>query len=301
MPRPGPTHAADLSPLVRFVLRHVQVQATGGSRQKWEHGYTLEPRVVRSHNLLHVTRGRPVWVVEGEELPLSPGDLLIVPPGPRHHAYCRTRRITLFSLHVDATLPGGRSVFDLLSPPRLQRVAPGTHLDRYLRHAIGEYDRPTSDQTVATMHAWADLIVRELLLATAARGDLRENALDPVVAATLEELQRRIAQSTTLDDLAARAGYTPQHLNRVFRRALGVTPLQHLARLRVEHAAALLREGRLTVAAVAARCGFTDPYYFSRVFHAHTGRSPARYRDEAGSDSPSASSGDPWRARPGPR
>jgi len=83
------------------------------------------------------------------------------------------------------------------------------------------------------------------------------------------------------------AGYTPQHLNRTFTRALGVTPLRQLTRLAEEHAASLLAEGTLTVKAVAAAVGIDDPYYFSRVFRQHFGRSPAQYRTAAGSNSPS--------------
>jgi len=41
----------------------------------------------------------------------------------------------------------------------------------------------------------------------------------------LDELTRRIDRPTTLDDLAAFAGYSGQHLNRVFNRSLGITPL----------------------------------------------------------------------------
>jgi len=96
-----------------------------------------------------------------------------------------------------------------------------------------------------------------------------------------------IAQPTTLDDLAQLAGYTPQHLNRTFRRELGVTPLQHLTKLRMEHAAALLAEGKLTVKAIASAVACEDPYYFSRQFRQHFGRSPVQYRIAAGSNSPS--------------
>jgi AraC family transcriptional regulator of adaptative response / methylphosphotriester-DNA alkyltransferase methyltransferase len=82
----------------------------------------------------------------------------------------------------------------------------------------------------------------------------------------------------TLDQLASRSGFSPQHLNRVFRRTLGVTPLQYLNRRRMEHAAALLRDGRLTVSAVGQQVGFADPYYFSRVFSQHFKQSPTEYR-----------------------
>jgi transcriptional regulator GlxA family with amidase domain len=153
--------------------------------------------------------------------------------------------------------------------------------------ASQEWDRRDAPATLLTMPAWGRLITLELLRHDAAAGTLRQRAVDPLIASLLDELSRRIAQPTSLDELAKIAGYSSQHLNRTFRRVLGVTPLQHLTRLRIEHAASLLAEGRLTVRAIAAAVGMDDPYYFSRSFRQHMGLSPAQYRTAAGSNSPS--------------
>src|SRR5207248_6335302 len=95
----------------------------------------------------------------------------------------------------------------------------------------------------------------------------------------LEDLDRRIGETVSLEALAKRAGFSPQHLNRLFQRTLGVTPLQYLSRLRMERAAAMLRDGRLNVRAIGKAVGFDDPYYFSRQFSEHHGMSPAQYRE----------------------
>jgi two-component system response regulator YesN len=114
----------------------------------------------------------------------------------------------------------------------------------------------------------------------------------------LETLPRHIGRSTSLNELAKESGYTAQHLNRLFCRALGVTPLQYLGRLRMERAASLLSDGRWTVAGVARQVGFEDPYYFSRMFKRHFGRGPLSYREAAGSNSPSRDSSAPFNAIP---
>jgi transcriptional regulator GlxA family with amidase domain len=137
------------------------------------------------------------------------------------------------------------------------------------------------------MHSWARLVVLELLRYDAERGTLRQRSIDPLIAAVLEEMSHRIDQLTTLEDLARCSGFSAQHLNRVFRRILGVTPLKYLMRMKLERSAQMLMDGRQTVAAIAATVGFDDPYYFSRVFRRHFGRSPAQYRDAAISKSPS--------------
>ncbi len=272
---------------LQFVLSRARVKTQVCSYLPCSDGYTLVPRTVPDYNFIFPLRGKVVWVVDGVEWLLEPGDLMLVPPGVPHHAFSRTKRMTLASIHVLITLPGGQDVYDLLVPARFRKVTRKSRLANYLQMAAGEWRRGDPSATLLTMPAWGRLVAMELLRHDAARGLLTQRATDPLLAELLDELSRRIAQPTTLDDLAQLAGYTPQHLNRTFRRELGVTPLQHLARLRMEHAAALLAEGKLTVKAIASAVACEDPYYFSRQFRQHFGRSPVQYRIAAGSNSPS--------------
>jgi len=270
-----------------FVLRQTRVKTNVCSRPQTENGYLLPSRTVPDYNFIWIERGRVVWVVEEAPRELGVGDLIIVPPGVVHHAHSITRRVTLGSIHVEAMLPGGQPVFELLVPPRVRSVKPASRLGQYLRAALSEWDRDDYAQTMLALASWATLVTLELLRYDAARGTLRQRAIDPLIAEMLDELNRRLDKPTNLDDLAQWSGFSAQHLNRVFRRELGITPLQYLAKMRMERAATILVDGRWTVRAVAAKCGFDDPYYFSRLFKQHFGRSPAEYRRAAGSENPS--------------
>lgn len=256
------------------------------TRQKHEDGYKLASRTVEDYNLIHVARGRVVWVIGGEEIPLGPGDLVIVPPGIRHNAYSVTPRMTLLSVHVTIGLPGGQDVFQLLSPPRKQSIPAASRLEQMFRSALEEFDRPEQDETLLVMPGWAELLSRELLLSNADRGLLQARDLDPVLAQILQELDGHIDRPLTLLQLSKRAGYSPQHLNRFFRSKMGATPLQYLTRARMELAATLLRDGRLGIAEIGRRVGFEDAYYFSRVFRQHYRKSPAQFRAAALADTP---------------
>jgi AraC-like DNA-binding protein len=277
-------------PLLHYVLQHMSVKTNVCTRQKFETGYVLGKRTVPDYNFIYVIRGEVDWVIDRRPWRLKPGHLVIVPPSVEHYAQNSTRKITLGSTHVEAHLPGGQDVFSLLQPPRFQKVRSQSWLDIYLRGFIREFDRSNEIEEQFILPCWGELITRELFRDNGERGLLKPRIAEPLVATLLEEMDRRISKPVTLAELARISGFSPQHLNRIFQKVLGMTPLQYLLRTRMQRAAALLKEDRLTVIAIAKLVGFDDPFYFSRMFKFHSGQSPAQYRATARSDSPSPSS-----------
>lgn len=100
--------------------------------------------------------------------------------------------------------------------------------------------------------------------------------LEPVLAA----LAHRPAHPWDVDVLATMIGVTPQHLGRLFRRALGQPPLEYLVRLRLNRALQLLVDRPdLRIHEVGAAVGYPDPNYFIRLFRRREGRTPGQFRD----------------------
>ncbi len=63
-----------------------------------------------------------------------------------------------------------------------------------------------------------------------------------------------------------------RRFSEVFRTVCGRPPMDYVIDVRLDRAAELLREGRLTVSQVADRTGFATVHYFSRVFSRRRGR-----------------------------
>jgi AraC family transcriptional regulator len=92
------------------------------------------------------------------------------------------------------------------------------------------------------------------------RGTLEQEVLGRLKAYVLAHIDEPIEVSA----LAAMADRSPFHFSRVFKRSVGVTPHRYVVHLRLERAAALLREGQASLAEVAARTGFADQSHLSR-------------------------------------
>jgi AraC-like DNA-binding protein len=90
-------------------------------------------------------------------------------------------------------------------------------------------------------------------------------------------LRDEAAINTGLSDLARLAGISRYQLIRAFRATTGMTPHAWQLNQRVNLAREWIREGE-RIAEVAYRLGFADQAHFQRVFKAHTGITPGRFR-----------------------
>ncbi len=86
------------------------------------------------------------------------------------------------------------------------------------------------------------------------------------------------AEEFSLDRLAAQAGLSKFHFQRLFKAATGVTPTRYHIDLRINEARRLLRETRMSVVDVALEVGYANPSHFARLFRRETGLSPSDYR-----------------------
>jgi len=81
-----------------------------------------------------------------------------------------------------------------------------------------------------------------------------------------------------VNDLAGRLGVGSRHLDRLFQRHIGATPLQVARTLRVQRAKRLLDQTKLSMSDVAARAGFASLRRFNAVFAEVYKRTPSEVR-----------------------
>jgi AraC family transcriptional regulator, regulatory protein of adaptative response / methylphosphotriester-DNA alkyltransferase methyltransferase len=91
-------------------------------------------------------------------------------------------------------------------------------------------------------------------------------------------VSREYAAPLELDEIARRVASSRRQIQRVFSEIGHTTFREHLARVRMAHAAELLATAGPTVREVAARVGYRQPAQFAKAFRRHRGQAPAAYR-----------------------
>jgi transcriptional regulator GlxA family with amidase domain len=101
---------------------------------------------------------------------------------------------------------------------------------------------------------------------------------DALVRKALLVMQQSIDAPLSIGRVVERLGISRRKLERHFREALGMTPLEADRLIRLEQAKRLLRTTRRSSTQIAADTGFCDLPHLIRVFRAAEGTTPDAFR-----------------------
>lgn len=91
-------------------------------------------------------------------------------------------------------------------------------------------------------------------------------------------LQDNYYREIIMSQLAARFSLSTRTLNRRFKAALGVSPLDFLQEIRINTAKDLLKTSNLSIHEIAEKVGYQDTGFFTALFKKHLATTPLSYR-----------------------
>ncbi|MBL8152985.1 MAG: bifunctional DNA-binding transcriptional regulator/O6-methylguanine-DNA methyltransferase Ada [Anaerolineae bacterium] len=98
-----------------------------------------------------------------------------------------------------------------------------------------------------------------------------------IAARVCRAIEARLDERLRLDDLGALVGHSPFHLQRMFKRALGITPRQYQEAVRMQQFKDALKAGGSVTGAIYA-AGFSSTSRLYESSDATLGMTPATYR-----------------------
>jgi len=101
---------------------------------------------------------------------------------------------------------------------------------------------------------------------------------DPIVAKAVEYLHKHACNNISIQHIASLFGLSAVQFTRRFQSSIGVPPIEYLTLLRLRNARTLLLETDYTIDDIAVRCGYSNGFYFSRVFSKKMKMSPSNFR-----------------------
>lgn len=260
------------------LLRDLRVTDLG---QFWEAKRHLmtRPKGISAHVWIYCLAGRGGAEVGGKQYALGAGDLIVL-PAKKAHRYFADPDIpwTIFWFHITGERAADHAAALGLSLANPVLHAPATD---ELQRAFEDVHRHALDGfTDAGMLAVATSFIRMVgmfRLGARSRNEKVRGSEDRL-AQVVDAIQQDLLQPWTVGAMAKSAAMSVAHFSERFKTQTGMSPMAYVIHLRMQRAAALLQWAEAPVAEVAARVGYEDAYYFSRLFRSVFGVSPRAYR-----------------------
>lgn len=236
---------------------------------------------------IHLERNADYWVlifvrdkclyieIDGVEYAVEEDQILFLPAGTTHRG---TRPyesgLVFYWVHffvddTDTPLP-----YDLPQHTTLKR--PNIMVE-YMRRYLDDY----KDRRLAKLPPRSDILLTLMLLEIAGNHS-DETTLPETTVALAEKLYNyvtnRYDQDITVASIAERFGYHPDHISRVFKRAMGHSLTDEIHQRRIDKASQLLIESQLKVNEVGYKVGYNDRTYFHKMFKRFRQTTPSSYR-----------------------
>lgn len=222
--------------------------------------------------MVYCTGGEGVFHFEnGTTLNYKAGDAVAIPPKELHANFSQDGFTNIYFRMADPSFPY-RSAF------RVEDDSEG-----HLKIAFTE----------ARYYFLADIKKRELVLS--ALGELISSYM--IVYRSNSEFSKPVEQIRSmiisnyaqcdfaLDESIRAMPFHYDYLRKLFKKEMGVTPLEYMTNLRMKKAETMLTamwSNDYSVAEIGELCGFEDALYFSRVFKKKFGCSPSVFAKNRG-------------------
>jgi AraC family transcriptional regulator len=175
------------------------------------------------------------------------------------------------------TQDGGRLPASLCCEPGIADPVMA-HLGHSLIPAL---DRPAEAASLFVEHVFLAILshLAHRYGNVGAAKPLRHGGLStPQERRATDYLASHFDRDMSLAEVAQACGLSRSYFIRAFRQATGMTPHRWVQRYRIARAKEMLRVGKMTLADIAAGCGFADQSHFTRVFGKLEGISPGTWR-----------------------
>lgn len=270
---------SDAAGSVPFSVQLLEDMGPSWLRTPHKHGF---------YEILWITQGHSLQVIDYEEYQVAPGSLFIISPG-QVHLLEPSAQLTGFCVRFTED-------FFLLDQPRAPILAELSYLDNPVATPTLPLppDQATKLRTLLELlrsefrqPAPAEPVLRALLLVLLTEIQ-RLYAGRPLTAAGVHAqgvfkafrqlVEAHFMEHLSVADYAGRLHLTPRHLNRLVHTVAACPASDIIRRRTVLEARRLLTFSALTVWQIAEQLGFADSSYFTRYFRREIGQVPLEYR-----------------------
>ncbi len=246
---------------------------------KMEHSPSWQiDKVNPVEDLVICLEGQGEYLIDGKRRIMAPGDAMLVARGERIQGWSESPVMYRgVAQHFTLDIYGRHNLLEQMELRKHLRLSRWPLLEPMVRHY--RQSAPPSSTTLGQHHLFMVILIafiEEAFLGWRSDAAFRHEgaeAMDLAVMKAATLISAHPLQEDIAVQALAGAPYNADYFLREFQKRVGLTPRKFQEFKRMERAMHHLESG-LSVAATATEVGYSDPYYFSRMFKRMIGLSP---------------------------
>ncbi len=250
------------------------------------HDFSLgQNRSLGRHNwhenleVLYFVSGSAIVTCNFQEIHVSPRDIVVINSNTLHNIYAKSA-VHYYCLIIDRAFC--ISNYINTSDVHFDALVQDDEIVALVEQFVDEYRNSNFICRSQLLRSTA-LRILALLKGRYTQTESQKEPHSPVFSGVKKALNYIHSQShtkITLDDLSKFSGLSKFYLAREFRNLVGCTIVEYINQVRCENAKRMLQEDQMSIAAIAASCGYPNPSYFTQIFFRNTGLHPSQYKKQ---------------------
>lgn len=224
--------------------------------------------------VVYYTHGNGVLTIGNQQIPFQPGDIVCQPPGIPHSEFSeKGYRNIHFCVGIMETRREPVLRFTDNENRQIYHLLMQLHTEFHIRRKNW---RNITESLLNTIYQY---------MLSFSSGNLRSPYVEKIEKLLVSNISN---PGLKLREILDEIPLSIDHTRRLFIKETGKTPSQYLIEKRIDYAKQLMgiqsMNHTVSIKEIALQAGFSDPYYFSRVFRRVTGKCPTEWCKEKQGD-----------------
>ena len=241
-----------------------------------ERGFVFSGESHPMLELTYVDQGTLHSVVDGQEMVLEQGELMIYGPNQWHMQYADVDvapRYVTFSFDLET------SELDLLINRKFKIPQRSAFLLQQLLHEQDRMDKYSTDLINSLLTQFLIMLLRsnENSDDTRLKASNSVHSENEIIRRAQQYVSAHIREKLSVPTVARMVDVSPSYLTALFHKNLQISPGEYIRRIKLQESKQMIRENNLNFTEIAAALQYSTVHHFSRQFKEKFGITPTEY------------------------
>ena len=243
---------------------------------------TERPEGRTDWQLLYIEAGEMSLVLNNKTQIVKKGSIILFPPHqPQYYYYHKSHKPIIYWVHFS-----GRDVekilkhYKIIPTENVFYIGACLNLPVLFNQIINELQLRHEKYEEMTVYKFNEILLyinRALDNAT-----IKDNDTSTLIKSATLYFNENYNQDINIQSYANSLNMSTCWFIQKFKELTGLTPTQYILNIRLETAQNLLKYSKYNISETALAVGYSNSFYFSRLFTKHVGISPSAYKKNCG-------------------